>query len=77
MSRSNWNFGITKHSHWLLWGMDYGFMLSFPMWTKRPIVHIWNKIACFIYGHELVGIDECKNEDGTEDCMHCCKGIRK
>ncbi len=55
--------GIVRTGHHLAWGYQCGWLGWTPLWFRGFIIHIWNEIACRLFGHDTF--------DGT--CVACCK----
>lgn len=80
------DLGIVLDGHRLLYGWKHGHLRGSPRWMSRMIVTVWNRIACFLFGHSfldpLVDREEFLPSSGVqaivfkpriEVCLYCRK----
>lgn len=48
-------FGIVRHGTKLLFGHKHGALLWAPGWAQYALVAVWNRVACFLFGHDIEG----------------------
>lgn len=58
--------------------MSKGVRLRRANRVERFIVHWFNSAMCALFGHDrsLEGITEVYNDDGSFDCVACCRKIK-
>jgi len=45
-----------------------------PMEVSRALVHVWNWVVCWHFGHVEIGIIDSHGEP-CHHCMHCCAEV--
>jgi hypothetical protein len=73
--------GLVRFSKglYLGWSLEGGHLRWAPAWLKRSICSTWNKVVCFLTGHERVTIKLASEEGPLKKawafscCIHCNK----
>lgn len=71
--RGRWHLGYVMQT-----GGDHPRRLREPNRLEEWIVHHWNRLVCFIGGHEriLEGITEIYDKDGCFSCTACSAKLK-
>lgn len=65
------DMGLVRIGRHLGWGYKHGIGAKWPRWFKSVIVTTWNKISCFVWGHDWFG--PIPEWDVPKTCTACCK----
>jgi len=74
--RDELQLGLTLSRGKLLWA-PRGWGQWLPEGMKMGIVFVWNRVACWLLGHNdvLRSIPEEWESDGTYHCVDCCTSL--
>lgn len=64
---------VFGHTCKLAWGMNHGAFQWAPSWAKHLVVTTWNKVACFVIGHDRYDLPADEGFPEQHFCASCCK----
>jgi len=73
------DMGLCFVGGWAMgYGHEHGALRWAPSWVKHSICHVWNKVHCFLAGHDSFGYEAYKHHavPGAPVCSNCCARLK-